>query len=636
MRRIHAVLFVAGSAAVWSGAAVAADEDKLDPFEYPFVDLPWAERAEKVEAELRRVNLYEGHVLAHILLPPEGHPDRISGNHEDGMNNTGPYLAALCFKYAVTKDPAVRELAKEAAMAMEKMERVTGVPGCFSRSYYRCEKPVEFPERYFFPAEWHWSTTFEKTRWLGDPSSDSLTHLLEGCALYYDLVADEAEKKRTAALVDRVMTRVVTHNMRLTDVDGKMTLWGDFCPDSNIQDLNALLGLAHLKIAHHVTGNPIFDRKYRRLIENHRYAERAVMARILTGLMAEQAPWDNTLGLTGLYFLMNYETDRRLLGFYRASLERYRKYLDDRGYAWYDFLIQALSSDTEQMNEKSYALLDSKRFARLREKRADGVWQRAGHHFMLRYWMGRYYGLIGSDATGQKDATKGAKRRTDLMVGPPWVTPGVQCPEGMTYVPGGEFLMGNEKADDDESPAHRVYVKPFFIDVTEVTNAQWKKVHADHTFKPEDATKPVRGMTWEEAAAYAKAIGKRLPTEAEWEKAARGTDGRLYPWGNFWHETLVTQADAQPVAQHLAARSPYGCLDMAGNVWEWTDSWYEPYPGNRVPSEQYGRKCKVIRGGADFCSYSFQRSTHRYYVAPNTKRYGYAIGLRCVKDAPKK
>ena len=73
---------------------------------------------------------------------------------------------------------------------------------------------------------------------------------------------------------------------------------------------------------------------------------------------------------------------------------------------------------------------------------------------------------------------------------------------------------------------------------------------------------------------------------------------------------------------------------MAGNVWEWTSSWYQPYAGNPVASETYGKKFKVIRGGADFCSFSFQRTTHRYYVPTDTSNYGYSLGLRCVMDAP--
>ncbi|MBN1347147.1 MAG: SUMF1/EgtB/PvdO family nonheme iron enzyme [Phycisphaerae bacterium] len=603
-----------------------------DSKEFPFPGLPWAQRAERIEQELRRVNLYEGHVLADVLLPPEGHPDHITGNHEDGMNNTGPYLAALCYKVAVTKDPTDQQHAKEAAQAIEKMEQVTGVPGCFCRSYYRTDNPLDFETRYFFPAEWHWSPTMPKTRWLGDPSSDSLTHLMEGCALYFDLAADEPGRQRIAALVDRVMTRLLTYNFRLTDVDGKMTLWGDFCPDSDIQELNALLALMYMRVAYHVTGKAVYERAYRDLVDKHAYHERAVLTRPLTGPVG--VPWDNTLGMTGLYFVMKYETDRRMLGFYRAALERYRKHLRDQKIHIYDFVVQALSRDVPAVTRETYEYLATWNHAGT-HKRQDGAWQTAGHGYLRQYWMGRYYGLIGPKATGAADAAAGTKPRTDLMIAPPWDAPGITCPEGMTYVPAGPFLMGGNRGDDDETPEHLAETGPFFIDVTPVTNAQWKKVYPNHTFDAKDADKPATGMSFEQAEAYAKALGKRLPTEVEWEKAARGSDGRLYPWGSFWDPTMETPDDRWPVAQQPWTASPYGCQDMAGNVWQWTSSWYQPYDGNKVPSEQYGEKFKVIRGGASFSNFSFKRASHRYYVATNTRSYGYAIGLRCVKDAPK-
>lgn len=602
--------------------------------EYPYPGLPWAERAERIEQEIWQTHVYEGHIVPDILLPPDGHPDRISGNHEDGLNCTGPFLAALSYKYAVTRHPADRERARQIALGLEKLEQVTGVPGCLARSFYRSEQPVGFIERFFFPAEWHWSSVRPATRWLGDPSSDSLTSFLHGAAVYFDLAADESERRRIAALVDRVMGRLVAHNMRLTDVDGKMTLWGDYCPDSEAQNLNCLLALSHLKVAHHITGKGVYDRAYRRLISVHGYHERAIRARDLYGPNVEAAPWDNDLGLTGLYFLLRYETDRRLLGFYRASLERFREYLRQRHVHEHDLRLGVLASDTPQVTAATYEYMAGWNQAR-RRRDTRGTWQSSGHDYVHLYWLGRYYGLIGPRAAGAATAGEEALPRLDRMVGPPWVEHGVKCPPGMTYVPGGEFLMGCETGDDDESPVHRVHVDPFFIDITEVTNRQWKGVFPDHGFEPADADKPVTGMSWEEADRFARAIGKRLPTEAEWEKAARGTDGRLYPWGNFWDETMVAPGELSPVGRCPWGRSPYGCLDMAGNAWEWTASWYEPYPGNRIAGEAYGRKYKVIRGGADFASFSFNRTTHRYYVAPNTRNYGYAIGLRCATDAPR-
>ncbi len=205
------------------------------------------------------------------------------------------------------------------------------------------------------------------------------------------------------------------------------------------------------------------------------------------------------------------------------------------------------------------------------------------------------------------------------------------APEGMAYVPAGEFIMGSEYGDADETPQHLAETGAFFIDILEVSNADFKKF--DPTFQfPQGKENHPAIVTWEQANAYAKWAGKRLPTEKEWEKAARGTDGRIFPWGNTYDDTYVIWDDRYPRGGAPAKpKSPYGCIDMAGGAWEWTADWYQPYPGNDVPCEQYGEKYKVIRGGASFNSISMLRTTHRYYLPANTTG-GYMTGFRCVKD----
>jgi formylglycine-generating enzyme required for sulfatase activity len=204
-------------------------------------------------------------------------------------------------------------------------------------------------------------------------------------------------------------------------------------------------------------------------------------------------------------------------------------------------------------------------------------------------------------------------------------------PEGMVYVPAGPFIMGSNVGDTDESPQQLATTGAYFIDVLEVTNDDFKKFDADYRFKEGRGHFPAV-VTWEQADAYAKWAGKRLPTEKEWEKAARGTDGRIYPWGDTYDATFVNwDENVAPLDTIAKPRSPYGCYNMAGSVWEWTADWYQPYPGNDVPSPSYGERFKVMRGGGTFNDLALMRTTHRYYSAPNTTG-NYAVGFRCVKD----
>jgi len=227
-------------------------------------------------------------------------------------------------------------------------------------------------------------------------------------------------------------------------------------------------------------------------------------------------------------------------------------------------------------------------------------------------------------------------------------------PPDMVYVPAGAFAMGTNSGDPqgdhgprlnaDAVPEHRVTLPAFFIDKTEVTNEAYahfcEAVHyppppdwTNGTFPAGQGDFPVSRVDWYEASAYARWAGKRLPTEAEWEKAARGTDGRLYPWGSEWDGSRAVANDTHPeaVGKHPTGASPYGALDMAGNVFEWVADWYQAYPGAKVQFPEYGTQFKVVRGGG-FSGFEFVNRTFYRSVAKQDTRSEW-IGFRCARDA---
>lgn len=225
-------------------------------------------------------------------------------------------------------------------------------------------------------------------------------------------------------------------------------------------------------------------------------------------------------------------------------------------------------------------------------------------------------------------------------------------PKGMVYVRGGTFMMGRDEkdgGDDYERPAHQVTVKPFFIDAYEVTNEDYEKFvkAASHnapvnwkngTYPAGAARKPVTGVSWDDANDYARWAGKRLPTEEEWEFAARGTDGRRYPWGDKWEAGMANaggastgMADAGAYGAYERA-SPFGAFDMVGNAWEWTASALAAYPGGQLPKQTMPGELRVIRGGTHVSTKEQATTTYRAgWPARGGNDYG-NTGFRCVKD----
>ncbi|HEX5731959.1 MAG TPA: SUMF1/EgtB/PvdO family nonheme iron enzyme [Blastocatellia bacterium] len=234
----------------------------------------------------------------------------------------------------------------------------------------------------------------------------------------------------------------------------------------------------------------------------------------------------------------------------------------------------------------------------------------------------------------------------DNRVEPPPPPAAPEPPGGMVYVTGGEFIMGRDNGTQYEKPQHQATVDPFFIDIFEVSCEEYKRFIDETGHRPPPrwsqgnypagwARRPVTGIDWDDANAYAQWAGKRLPTEQEWEFAARGTDGRLYPWGNEW-KAKAANADssshkhADTVGQHPAGPSPFGAYDMAGNVWEWTASDLGAYPGGTLPA-QAQLEMKVVRGGSWVESRNAATATSRKGLPPREGDYS-NVGFRCVTD----
>jgi len=239
----------------------------------------------------------------------------------------------------------------------------------------------------------------------------------------------------------------------------------------------------------------------------------------------------------------------------------------------------------------------------------------------------------------------------------------------MVFVPGGMMLRGSTEKGllaclsrlydpgiattaltvfgfDDEMPQTEVEVAPFYIDQTEVTNKEYERfVQATGRSAPLTwpggkcpagrERYPVTNVTWHDAAAYAEWVGKRLPTESEWELAARGIDGREYPWGSVFakdHANTKESGRKAPMAVGSlpTGASPYGCLDMVGNVSEWTGDVYAPYSGSRFKLRKGASGHRVLRGGSWMDDLCFARAANRFDATADQRNPSW--GFRCAKD----
>ena len=291
------------------------------------------------------------------------------------------------------------------------------------------------------------------------------------------------------------------------------------------------------------------------------------------------------------------------------------------------------------------------------------------------FWGIPYFAKQGALVPKAMVPTLNASKKTvtlnptsSLPVGSTWTRPADHMV--MVYVPAGKFLMGSSNSDsmagDEEKPQHTVMLDAYWIDKTEVTNLMYaecvnakacnlpsvfsSQTRSNYYYDSRFINYPVIFVKWIDSNAYCAWAGARLPTEAEWEKAARGPDGRIYPWGNtkptcslanYYAEGGTCMNDTSAVGSYPSGTSPYGVMDMAGNVWEWVNDWYSPTYYSQSPTSNpqgpSSGNAHVLRGGSWNDTEFTIRASNRFSGNPSSITDIYfgtlSIGFRCARSA---
>lgn len=224
-------------------------------------------------------------------------------------------------------------------------------------------------------------------------------------------------------------------------------------------------------------------------------------------------------------------------------------------------------------------------------------------------------------------------------------------PPDMVWIPAGTFTLGLDPAGElpsfisdrtsskNAQPQHEMFLDAFYMDIHEVSYAEFLQFRPQAKYPEGRFNQPIRAISWYEADAYCLWLGKRLPTEFEWEKAARGLAGHRYVWGNeFQKENANFGKTVQPTGQYPNDVSEFDVFDLNGNVSEWTASGYLPYPGSTFKDPNFGQGYKVIRGGAinkrehGFLK-EFALLAYRNFAPPQMRSWD--TGFRCARSAPK-
>jgi hypothetical protein len=373
---------------------------------------------------------------SHLRIPGDLSSNQMVSSDNDGLW-TQMYIAAEVFRYKVTGEADARANARQGFEAMLRLEEITGIPGFPARSFIKIGEDTQPND-----GEWH-DTPDGKWRWKGDTSSDEIVGHYYGYAIYYDLVADEAEKQKIRGVVTRMTDHILNNNYQLIDVDGKRTRWGWWAPEDIWADpdetgLRALHMLSHLRVAHHITGNPRYEQAYNELISKHRY-------HLLTRNQKINYPGrvnhsDDELAFLSYYPLLNYETDPKLREIYIQSLDRsWQVERPEHNPLWnFIYAVGSGSRDFDQyhailtlkeipMDQISWTVTNSHRLDAPQDSMADrfkraqalivlpydelpmnkwngnpyrldggngGRGEGDGIYFLLPYWMGRFHKLI--------------------------------------------------------------------------------------------------------------------------------------------------------------------------------------------------------------------------------------------------
>ncbi len=275
-----------------------------------------------VERVQKRHNRWGQTADSHLRVPGDLSTNQMVSSDNDGLW-TAMYVAAECFRYKVTGERDARENARVGMQALLRLEEITGIPGFPARSFIKVGVDLQ-------PGDGEWHDTPDKVwRWKGDTSSDEIVGHYFAYPIYHDLVADEAEKPKLRAALDRITNHILDNNYQLIDVDGKRTRWGWWGPDAIWEDpdetgLRALHILAHLRVAIHLTSNSQYRAKYQAayndLINKHKYHLLMRNQKIMVPGHINHS--DDELAFLSYYPLLSYETDPKLRAVYQQSLER--------------------------------------------------------------------------------------------------------------------------------------------------------------------------------------------------------------------------------------------------------------------------------------------------------------------------